>query len=308
MPSGIQMMLETGTQVSGFRVWSQPATTINTTNVTKATYIPPAYGFNNNNISYSEIYYNQQWNISSTNTLVTIGGTSYNIDTSQELQIVNGRYLTTGTNTSSRTPQTGYADYSTYFNNSGLNYSGLIAGNGVYKFATFVWKYTSGSFVFTNMNFVIQNFLYNNSAITLSYDSNINAYYASNDGNTQRFFVNIRAEQDGNISPTNNASGSTIWLDTNAGFGTTLVSETPTISSNSLNPAGYTSGNYFEPNNNSVVRALGSTYTYNNSNTLNIQCSPIFNASAGTTYYIYCRIGLPMNAIYSFTGVNLLFT
>jgi hypothetical protein len=298
----------TTTETAGYRVWSAPGTPPST-----STYMPPMYGYNNDTISYTKFKYDHTWNLKiSTTNSITINGTTYNnIDATQELQIFNGYYQSIGSgsyknNNINNENVVGYTDYSTYKNNNTLDYS--VAGltddiTSNYRFATFVWKYeneaTPNYFIFT-----LKNFKYN--GITPAIDDDGVSYLVSS-GNSRaknRIFLHYRVEQYDNttiyVNPISSKS-STIWVDGNSKKGTISGS----LGADINNPASISSDNYYNDVGKTVVRAPGSISYSMSGNDLVATVSSILFGKSSDTGYIYCRIGLPMNANYAFEYVTL---
>ena len=283
-----------GSAVSGFRVWSAPPSVAPALNVSTGLYyyLPPAFGFSSNTVPYASFPYQQTWSIISTTTSYS----TYTIDTSQELQLFNGSYQSIGSFGGGGDSALGYLNYPNYYQNSSNNYSTVSLGAVNYRFATFVWSFVgSGS---SYNNFTFKNFLCLNSAITLN--SSNGSYYISNNGNTQRFFFNYRVEQTssgGNIVPSGGTNNSTIWVD---GNNTTYQT---TSSGLTAGPA-IASGNFYTPNNNSLMYPQASITTAYASSNLNITVGQILYDQS-KNYYIYARIGLPMVDNYKFDYVTL---
>jgi hypothetical protein len=298
-------------ETTGYRVWSAPVSIPNS-----ETYMPPMYGYNNNTISYTKFKYDHNWNLKSNTNTITINGTTYsNIDATQELQIFNGFYQSTGsgsyTNGINNTNVVGYINYSTYNNNT-IDYSslaGLVSDTSQkttnYRFATFVWDYNNSS-ITNNFIFTLKNFKYNGSTPTDMPISADGVSYLVSGASTfkNRIFLHYRVEQydDTNIyinpQPSNS---STIWVDGNSTNGT----NSGTLSSDINNPAQINSGNYYDDSSKNVIRAPPSvSYTISGSD-LVITVSSILYIDSSRKRYIYCRIGLPMNANYAFEYVTL---
>ena len=314
-PTSIVGLNAYNTTYSGFRVWSaigelpdSPALT------TSQTYMPPRYGYNNT-ISYSKFKYSHNWNINSATSSensITIGEQSYTIDARQELQVFNGYYQSISSNNSyinnglNNGNVIGYADYGSYIENNGINYSGVSrspsnVATSNYRFATFVWNYnsnlTTNTFIFT-----LKNFKYNGGKRSIISDTN-NSFYV--DGALNRFFLHYRAEQyDSNntnyIVPASSNS-STVWVDGSSTMGTVGN----VLSSNISVPLSISDGNYFNDADNTTIRASGSVSYEMVGDDLQASVSNILYGDTSKTRYIYCRIGLPMNANYAFEYITL---
>jgi hypothetical protein len=279
--------------VAGRRVWSTPRDII-TTNA----YLPPMYAYNNT-ISYVNFVYDHAWSLVSAINSTTISSNTYNdINGTQELQVFNGLYQSIGT-TPSR--DKGYLNYNTYLSNS-IDYSTISTSDTVtnlYRFATFVWNY-DGDITTTINSFVFKliNFKYNGSTPTIITSSSTGITTVS--GALNRIFVHYRAEEYINIVPSS-GNLSTIWVDANSKLGTNSSGLSSTID----NPSQITSSNYYVDNGQTEVKAPNSATWSMSGNDLIITVSSILFGASATKRYIYCRIGLPMNANYSFEYVTL---
>jgi hypothetical protein len=292
--------------------------------------MPPMYGYeyvDNNNItkiiSYTKFKYDHNWNLKSSNeNSITIDGTTYsNIDASQELQIFNGYYQSIGSGSYTTGINglnvVGYTNYSSYNNNT-LDYSVPVANllndttkkTSNYRFATFVWDYhnsaTTNNFIFT-----LKNFKYKGLPLTLEQLKNdgVSTLFLSPaseelSGSENRIFLHYRVEQYDantiNISP-NSSNSSTIWVDGNSTKGTI----SGFLGADINNPAQINRGNYYNDNIKTVVRSPGSLSYSISGNDLVITVSSILYIDSSRKRYIYCRIGLPMNANYAFEYVTL---
>jgi hypothetical protein len=88
-------------------------------------------------------------------------------------------------------------------------------------------------------------------------------------------------------------------------MGTKLTNGSAELSSNIDNPAAITSGNYYDDNTKTEVKAPTALDWTMTDNDLSIKVSSILFGASTIQRYIYCRIGLPMNANYSFEYVTL---
>jgi hypothetical protein len=262
--------------------------------------------------SYSLIPYNHVWNITANNTSIT-SPTSAVIDTSQEIQFINGTYHITGPGI---TLPDAYLDYTGYIMNNNTNYSGVPKGNSSYRFATFVWNFVGPitSSTFSKMNFVFNNFLVNGSNnVSITQSSNGCYYITDSNNNTQRYFLDYRIEQySGNsitVVPTGDKTSDTsVWVDGNSGvYGTYNNTTTPVFSNDYNNPQSFlvSAGYNSSPIDNSIIRANLTVHSYSNNNLIARVNSIIPNPNSISSYYIYCRIGLPMINNYSFQYVSL---
>jgi hypothetical protein len=258
------------------------------------------YGYTDN-ISYATFVYDHNWSLVSTSNIYT---TYNNIDATQELQVFNGLYQSKASDSSN----VGYVSYINYLNNSSINYSTIstsatnVATNN-YRFATFVWNY-NGDISSTVNNFVFKliNFKYNGAIPAISNNAANGVTTVS--GALNRIFVHYRVEQHNNIVPSS-ANLSTVWVDGNSKMGTKLTNGSAELSSNIDNPASITSGNYYNDNSKTEVKATSASTWSMSGSDLVITVSSILFGATDIKRYIYCRIGLPMNANYSFEYVTL---
>lgn len=285
-PILIQTVTSFNAEQSGFRVWTNPGSTIVLSNGS-TTYIPSDYGSSTNTISYSASSnaYSHSNDLSSGNYI-------------QELQIANGRYRS-GTNSNNS-----YLNYTNYkkddSSNNTLNYLNVPKTETDYRFSTFVWKYngtltsTISYFVFTFKNF--------SPGTVLKQDLITDSYYFNSDN---RFFLHYRLEDDKSIAPTTSTSTisySTIWVDGNSKFGTTYNTTTPVLNTDIPKITG---NNYNTISN--IVRAPTSISYAIVGQDLVATVSSILYGPISTSFKVYCRFGLPMNNNYSFEYVTLKF-
>ena len=315
VPTTIQHLLVGSTYpvALGCRVWSAPMSTpVNLSPIANA--IPPPYGHTNSSTlySYSQFIYNQEWNITKTNTSITTPfvGT---INTSNELQIFDGAYQSVDSTPGDK----GYFDYSNRFANLGINYE-VSTGPPEYRYATFVWKFENNADAPTQAStftFLFKNFKCGGSIPTIGYDSSTGSFYISNNGNTQRLLFHYRVEQyDGstiyvNPLPSDTSKITTLWTDGNSNYATTNIGGTATLSSNPIDPVAIDSGNYSTPADNSIVRDVASNSFSVVGNDLQVKLGNIiFVQELTNKCYVYARIGLPMIDNYSFEYVTLQIT
>ena len=153
------------------------------------------------------------------------------------------------------------------------------------------------------------NFKYNGNTPIITSDVN-NSFYVNDTVNDakNRFFLHYRVEQYNtintdntiNIVPSSSNNSSTIWVDGSSQRGTLSNN---VLSSEITAPQSINRQNYNIDN--TVVRATSSiTYAMVEGN-LQAKVSSILYGAVGTKSYIYCRIGLPMNANYAFKNVSL---
>lgn len=302
-PKSIQILYSLLNPQYGYRVWSAPGGSVTNSNSTGYTgpleyyYYPPPYGLNYNSewYSYSLFPYQQTWNILSSSTPVPNYGT---IDTSQEIQIFNGSYQTISNSGATG----GYLNYSSYFGNSGVDYSSVPKGITSYRYATFVWRYIGVLNSINFFNFVFNNFKCNSGPVTLSTKNGCT--FITNNGNTQRFFFNYRVEEiileTPFVVPNGlSTSNTTVWVDGNSNSYETNRLSTPNFGQIGV----ISNNNYNTPTDNSIMYGSTSNITYS-SNNLNIKVGSIL-FKQNSNYYIYGRIGLPMIDNYSFSSVQL---
>ena len=308
-PTSIQIVYSFLNPQYGCRVWTAPGSLASNANSTGYTgpveyySYPPTYGYVYQGVtgSYSNVLYDQSWNITGVNTLTnSIFPSGLSIDASQELQIFNGAYQSI----SNVGATGGYLNYSSYFGNT-LNYSTILKGVNYYRYATFAWKYIGLLTGLNFFNFVFNNFQCNSGPVTLSTKNGCT--YITNNGNTQRFFFNYRVEEVILEVPFVNPNGltttnTTVWADGNSNLYKTTNVSTPNFGQIGV----ISNNNYNIPTNNSVMYGSTSTVTFN-SNNLNIKVGSII-FKQNSNYYIYGRIGLPMIDNYSFTSVQMYLT
>jgi hypothetical protein len=195
---------------------------------------------------------------------------------SNELQIANGKITTKGSTT------TAYLNYSTLkYSSSGtntLNYSGIDATSGTYRYATFAWKIPAN----TSATYSSVTLTINGTSSTPTVNSSGITAYTSIGGENLKLYYRVEdATSAGTLAIA--SSISTDWISANYVSGGTLVS-----SSN------YTNTSY-EPFN-GIARTGGITGT-----TYKVL---IPAATWSSSSYLYCRIGLPMAQTFSFTTVS----
>jgi hypothetical protein len=132
------------------------------------------------------------------------------------------------------------------------------------------------------------------------------APYSFTDSQTTRFFLFYRTEQISSGTPvTIPSSGSTtsIWVDGNNTYGTSINSNTPVLSS----IATLSTANYYTPKDNSIIRAASSITPIVNSNNFTMKVSSIPIKYSNISVYVYCRFGLPMNTnvTYDYVSMNI---
>jgi hypothetical protein len=217
LSQSIQTINSGGQEVSGCRIWSAPSINNNCPEL------------DNNGQKYSNILYNNGWNLASTN--------NNGYDATSEIQVCNGFFSTIS---SISTEGSGYLNYSTYFNNS-FNYN-TITSSGV-RYVSMSWKLKDSLFSYSSLSFYIYNI---SPTPTLSTGSNLlmvngeilPIYYMFNDVSNSSFssttFNSVWINGNSNV---NLASSSTFYNTANkygyyggsAGGGVTLNGNTAKI-------------------------------------------------------------------------------
>jgi hypothetical protein len=203
-------------------------------------------------------------------------------DATQELQIFNGYYGSKGTTTN------GYLNYTNYkystTNTNSLDYSNILNGTGVYRFATFCWKCNTNPSNYTKIAFAmngLQQSVTNVDTIPLVSNVPILFYYRLEDYNNP------------NIANFTTAYTNTLWINANS----TINSMTSTNYC-SLGLTEYTSGTLLGGKNPSIPN------TFQN-NVLTVNASvPSFSITSSNNVYIYLRVGLPMSVNVNFTHIT----
>lgn len=227
-------------------------------------YVPPFLytGAGYTNAQYATILYNHTWDI--TNSTISVVGPLLN--TNEELQVYNGKFRTKGSATA------GYFDYRRfYYTNTSLNtvnYS-VISATG-YRYATFCWSVTpitSGVTQYSAFSIVL------NSVSPTPTITSGSAYVGA-----QKILMYYRFEDSASPTPTDANNLTSIWLDANT-QGTTV-----------------TSGNYFNPTDNSATRPglIADPVNSSGNTTFSLAVPKPFQQGTGTVY-IYLRLGLPMS-------------
>jgi hypothetical protein len=232
-------------------------------------YVPPFRftGGNYTNRLYHSIPYLHSWNITNA---TTSGDTPA---TNEELQIFNGKFRSKGTT------NLGYLNYTNFYytktDKNTVNYSGVTATG--YRYATFVWSVTSlsGSSQYGSLSFTIQNIS------PLPTNTSGSALIGG-----QKLLIYYRIEDNNSPLPTDANKLSSIWLDGNT-QGDTV-----------------TSGNYFNPNDNSATRPglIANPVNGSNSTTFSVALPKPFQNGSGI--YIYFRIGAPMQTNFEFSHIT----
>ena len=259
LPASVPVLASNGTLAIGYRVWSA---------LVQNNYVP--YFTYNSTLAYSEIPYNNSWDISQT-------ATPY--DPSTEVQVFNGAFRSKGTLT------TGYINYTPFYYTNVLqntvNYSG-ISGTG-YRYATFVWTAASNG----GLSYNTLSFRLNTVSPTPTIDPTLGT--ASIAGNKLLLFYRI--EDSNSLLANDSAYKTTCWVDGNDSFGSKGLP--------------LTSANYFtNPSNDGTFGGLIPNVTNSGGNTTFRVSIPTFNTSNSTVVRIYCRVGVPMNTDFSFQSVS----
>jgi hypothetical protein len=249
-----------------------------------AIYYPDS--LNNSGTSYSDIPYDNSMNITNT----------------QELQIVNGSFVT---------PLNPYAylDYnvansgitsylgSPYTSISNYNYSSaknINFNNNDYKFVTFAWNIMIppiGS-IYPYLSINIRNIRVNNNILAITNSNILGSDFFLDIYGLYKFLLFYRTEEKNGIIPLDPSSNnySSYWGDANSARHS-IIYNTNTY---------YSSAQGMNGRNGSVI------YSSNSSNNLvNFQCrlpKPITNTinPNGNTFVLYVKVGLPVNIDASF--------
>ena len=205
-----------------------------------------------------------------------ITSSTYNYD--QELQMVNGLYVTKG-----YTGATRYVNYSTYLNNS-ANYSGISGGVSAYRYATFAWKCAPNASNYSKITFAING---------LTQTITTPATIPQSGSSTIEMFYRIEDAANPSTSSSNFSAAyrNTTWLNV---YG---QGATPVLSANyHLQPNIYSGQN----------TALTNTFSSNTLTTYVL--TPSFAVGSSDNVYIYLRVGLPMSINLGFSYVTATLT
>jgi hypothetical protein len=237
-------------------------------------YVPPFLhtGGSYSSAQYATIPYDHSWSLMNS----TISGIIP--DTSAELQIFNGKHYTRGSTLS------GYYDYRPFYYTQTLlnsvNYRG-VATTG-YRYATYCWSVTAlgGITQYSALNFVL------NSTSPTPTITTGSAYAGG-----QKLLLYYRFEDSAAPVPTTADNLSSIWLDANT-QGATV-----------------TSGNFFNPTDNSATRPglILDPVNSGGNTTFTVAVPKPFQAGAGTVY-VYLRVGLPMSVNFAYSYVSATLT
>ena len=237
-------------------------------------YVPPFLftGGSYTNAQYASILYNHVWDI--TNTVVS--GTTPN--TNEELQVFNGKFRT-------RTGAAGYYNYTPFYYTVSLqntvNYSGIAATG--YRYATYCWSVTpivSGTAQYSALTFTL-------ASVSPTPTISIGSAYVS----SQKLLMYYRFEDSAAPAPTDANNLSSIWLDANT-QGATV-----------------TSGNFFNPTDNSATRPglIADPTNVGGGTTFTVAVPKPFQTGVGTVY-LYMRVGLPMSVAFEFATASATLT
>ena len=237
-------------------------------------YVPPFLytGGSYSSAQYATIPYNHAWDLTNS----TVSGITP--DTTEELQIFNGKHYTRGSTLS------GYYDYRPfYYTQTALNtvnYSGIVATG--YRYATYCWSVTAlgGITQYSALTFTLFSTSPTPAIVTNS------AYVGG-----QKMLLYYRFEDSASPVPTTADSLSSIWLDANT-QGATV-----------------TSGNFFNPTDNSATRPglILDPVNSGGNTTFTVAVPKPFQAGLGTVY-LYLRVGLPMSVNFSYSYVSATLT
>lgn len=230
-------------------------------------FVPPILhtGGSYTSAQYATIPFDHTWNLMNS----TIGGIVPN--TSEELQIFQGRHSSRGSTIS------GYYDYRAFYYTQTLlnivDYSGV--GTTGYRYATYCWSVEPlmGVAQYSALTFELI------STLPTPTIMNHAAFVGS-----EKLLLYYRFEDSHSPEPTNADSLSSIWIDGNT-QGTTV-----------------TSGNFFNPSDNSATRPgliLDPVNSVGNT-TFTVSVPKPFQTGVGTVY-LYLRIGLPMSIEFSYS-------
>ena len=247
--------LSSDTPVVGCRIWS--GTSPGTYEITGT--------FSNSNLLNSSASYSASL-YDNTQSIAT--GSYVN-----ELQVASGAFRTKGSSDT-----VAYLDYTTLkygnTNTNTLNYSGITATAGTYRYATFAWKIPSN----TATSYCSVKFTINSPSSSPAYSSNV----ASIGGENIKLFYRIE-DATNSASLAVGSSISTNWIDANSKTG------------NAVNASNYTNPGSYAP-------YYGVTITGTTNGTSYSVFIPATSWTGST--YLYCRIGLPMSQAFSFTSIS----
>jgi hypothetical protein len=256
-PSSIQAISSTAVGC-GFRVPSSITTVIDTNG--NVTALPPS----------------QSWANTKYSMIKPINGSD---EYSQDLQLVNGLFVTKGTGY-------GYMNYSTYYNNT-LNYSTI--SSSYYRYATFAFQVSTSSSLsqYNYIQFIVYD-IGNNVSVTSNVPTvgglPISLLYRIEDTNNFTQFSTDSKTPSGYINTT--------WID-------------PTSINNNINSTNYS--------NRTVVLTGASTSLTpvsisGTTLTINCICGRPINIPSSNNVVIYFRIGAPMSENFYFSKVTAQFT
>jgi hypothetical protein len=247
MPTLAINTISSGTY-AGYRVWSAPSVTNNC----------PDLKYNGSTF-YNTIPYDNTWDITKTNS-------GYNCTT--ELVVYNGLYSTPG--------RGGYINYSSYLNNSSLDYSG-VASSG-YRYATFCWKLLSKTSSYSSLSFTINS-------ISPTPTKSTGGLLLINGKQIQVLYC---FQDESNTSTYSSSVFNSVWIDGN----TNNNGVTSSSFYNTTNTYGYYGG---------FNSAVGVTISSSNAN-INVFI-PSVNPVSNSTY-LYLRLAIPMDVSIGFGSVT----
>lgn len=257
--------INVNTPTTGLRVWSGVAI--------DEYYLPPL--LYNNTTPYVTIIYDNIWDISKTD--------NNGIDATQELQIVNGKFVTKSSNN-------GYKNYNGYrYTNSNkanlqkCDYSG-ISSQG-YRFATFAYSFSQvpdNQYLFSRIKVLINNINLNSLIL-----KNNNILYTLN--NERRILLYYRLEDNIKNKIGIDSSLTTNWIDGNS----------------YINPP-LTTYNYNTPDHYPLCGIAGQTQIIDNLVIFHLQLPSGLTLETYSRYTLYLRIGLPQEEDVQFESISVL--
>jgi hypothetical protein len=239
--------ISSGTYV-GYRVWSAPSVSNNC----------PDLKYNGS--YYNTIQYQNSWNLTTTNS---------GYDCTTELVVYNGLYSTPG--------KGGYINYSSYLNNSSLNYSG-IASSG-YRYVTFCWKLSAKSSSYSTLAFKINS-------ISPTPTTSAGGLLLINGKQIQALYC---FQDEANPSTYSSSIFNSVWIDANNNENGVTTS----TFYNTTNTYGYYGG---------LSSANGGVSISSNTATINATI-PSVNP-VGNNTYMYLRLAIPMDVSIGFGSVT----
>ncbi len=207
----------------------------------------------------------------------------------EDLQVCNGAFRTAG-NVGSGSNQLGYFNYTGYLRAPGgllnpYDYTALVSEATEYRWATFRWKLgTSGE----NVTFQTLRFQINNPN-SLYYKSDTYKLYAETAQINEILFFYRLEVQGSSRKPTNTSittdPKSTVWVDALSRTETGVFSEKMRLLDRNGILGGFSTA-------------------FNTTDKVYTCVMPAINPSVDGQVYVYARIGIPMQADFSFTGLS----